>query len=113
MIVGVIPTRDEPDGGDENEPDGRDEDTSNAEQDHTQGEQQEYQTGGSRWPENLQVYSRRQRAENDQVQGEEEISLSQNPEAGVQPDLHDSSSSPSTSDGTVSTPFDDLDIPIA
>jgi hypothetical protein len=47
------------------------------------------------------------------VQGEEEISLSQNPDAQIQLDLHDSSSSPSTSDGIVSTPFDDLDIPIA
>ena len=37
MIVGVIPTEDEPDGRDEDEPDGRDEETSNAEQDHTQG----------------------------------------------------------------------------
>ena len=47
------------------------------------------------------------------MQREEELTLSQNPEAQVQPDLHDSSSSPSTSDGTVSAPFDDLDIPIA
>ena len=113
MIVGVIPTGDEPDGRDENEPDGRDEDTSNAEQDHTQGEQQEYQTKRSRWPQNLKVYTRRQRAENDQVQREEEITLSQNPEAQVQPDLHDSSSSPSASDGIISPPHDDLDLPIA
>jgi hypothetical protein len=135
VIVGVIPTGDEPDGRDEHtsnaeqdqdhtqgeqqehptgdEPGGRDDDTSNAERDHTQGEQEEYQTERSRWPQNLKVYSRRQRAEDDQVQGEEEISLSQNPDAQIQPDLHDSSSSPSTSDGIVSTPFDDLDIPIA
>ena len=59
MIVGVIPTGDEPDGKDEDEPDGRDEDTSNAERDHTQGEQQEYQTKRSRWPQNLKVYTRR------------------------------------------------------
>jgi hypothetical protein len=105
MIVGVIPTGDEPDG--------RNEDTSNVEQDHTQGEQQEYQTERSRWPKNLQVYSRRQRAKDDRVQEEEETPLSQNSEAQGQPDLHDSTLSPSTSDGTVSAPFGDLDIPIA
>ncbi|XP_047069664.1 acrosomal protein SP-10-like [Lolium rigidum] len=124
MIVGVIPTGDEPDGRDEDtsnaeqdhtqgeqqehptgdEPGGRDDDTSNAERDHTQGEQEEYQTERSRWPQNLKVYSRRQRAEDDQVQGEEEISLSQNPDAQIQPDLHDSSSSPSTSDGSEEVP---------
>jgi hypothetical protein len=47
------------------------------------------------------------------VQREEEITLSQNPEAQVQPDLHDSSSSPSASDGTISPPHGDLDLPIA
>jgi hypothetical protein len=67
MIVGVIPTGDEPNG--------RDEDTSNAEQDHTQGEQQVYQPEGSRWRKNLQVYSRRHRVEKDQVQGEKDILL--------------------------------------
>jgi hypothetical protein len=124
MIVGVIPAGDESDG--------RDEDTSNAEQDDTQGEQQEYQTEGSRWPQNLRVYSRRHeqgtsgdaprwpkpneeqevrvysrrhRAENDQVQGEEDTLLGQNPEAQVQVDSHNSSSNPSTSDGTVSAPL--------
>jgi hypothetical protein len=47
------------------------------------------------------------------VQREEEITLSQNPEAQVQPDLHDSSSSPSARDGTISPPHGDLDLPIA
>ena len=44
---------------------------------------------------------------------EEEVTVSQNPEVQVQPDVYDSSSSPSTSDGTISAPLDDLDIPIA
>jgi hypothetical protein len=105
MIIGVVPTGDESDS--------RYEDTSDVEQDHTQEEQQDYQTRRSRWPQNLKVYTRRQKTENDQVQGEEEVTVSKNPEVQVQPDVYDSSSSPSTSDGTISAPLDDLDIPIA
>lgn len=96
MIVGVIPTGDEPDG--------RDEDTSNTEQDHTQGEQQVYQPEGSRWRKNLQVYSRRHRVEKDQVQGEEDILLRQSSETQGYSDIQEPNSSPSASDGSKTIP---------
>lgn len=96
MIIGVIPAEDMYNVEDEV--------TSGAEQNHTQGEQQEYQTEKSRWPQDLQVYSRRHRAEDDQVQREEDITVNQVPETQVQSDLHDSSSSPSTNDGSKEEP---------
>ena len=110
VVVGVIPQEDSHDDrvvGSNREGQGQ-----------MQGEQQGARNEVLHWPrsneeQKVRVYTRRHRVVEDRVRGEKTIPLGQNPEDLVQRGMHDSSSSPSENDGTLSLPLDDLDIPIA
>jgi hypothetical protein len=110
VVVGVIPLEDSHD--DKNEG------STGEGQDLMQGEQQGAPNEGSRWSkpneeQEVQVYTRRHRPKQVQVQGETNIPLGQNSEDLIQLDTCDSSSSLSENDGTLSLTMGDLDIPIA